>query len=369
MHRIFQPRHDHVEPDVEGIIYRDLASHAELADVVGCLTEDSVVICLCGMLVGQEPQYGALRDLLLSSPARLGAVSAGSRPPRSPNVALPTTRVRLARAWTEVKSGRMSARAALRRISVVVRESLGGEKPQLASRERVLDWAWTGPGPDVIDSTLVGPVTTVRVLHSWDYDSELRNPVRGESRSGIVFIESMGPLHPDFEVLRLFPYLTPEVWFSYVTSELATIEQRVGEPIVIAAHPRARDGELDSWYPGFHVTYGKSRDLIAHARLVLAAEPSTALGFCAMYETPALLLRPPRAFPDHLEDLASYEESMGLATVSAREFPSDWERLSAPGDKREKFLSLCIRNPNAPRKLFWETVAEDILSDSRAGVG
>ena len=108
------------------------------------------------------------------------------------------------------------------------------------------------------------------------------------------------------------------------------------------------------------MVHGRTRELVANARLVLAAEPRTAIGLCAMNDTPALLLRPPRAFPNHLEDLAAYAESRGLASTSAWDFPGEWEPAAALGSRREEFLAACIRNPEEGAQPFWPSVVADI---------
>jgi len=357
---IFQPRSDRLEPSAEGIRYRSLTTDAELAAAVDGLTDDDVVVAMCGMLVGQENQFARLRDLLLASQARVGAVSAGTRPPPLRGVASPGVGGRLVRAWNEVRAGRMSPAAAVRRASTLAAGALGGGGAPGRPRARSLDWAWTGPGVEVIDPSVLGAGTRVRALHTWDFDAELRDPVPRRARSGAVYLESMGPLHPDFPALGMKCHLTPTEWFSYVVQELSAIQPKIGEPITVAAHPRAEAGSLDAWYPGFQVGHGRTRELVANARLVLAAEPSTAIGLCAMYDTPALLLQPPRAFPDHLEDLAAYADALGLAFTSARDFPSEWEPAAALGSRREEFLATCIRNPEETVQPFWTSVVADI---------
>lgn len=367
--QIFQPRQDRIGPSVDGIRYRSLATDIELVDAVDTLTDDDVVIAMCGMLVGQERQFARLRDLLLASGARVGAVSAGTRPPQVPGVTTSGVVGRLRRAWNEVRAGRMSPMAAVRRAAHIASGGHGRDAARATPHRRGLEWAWTGPSVDVIDSAVRGPATRVRALHTWDFDVELRQPVERGDRSGVVYLESMGPLHPDFPVLGMQCHLTPEQWFAYVTSELSAIQVLLGEPITVAAHPRAQAGSLDSRYPGFQVMHGHTRELIANAGLVLAAEPSTAIGLCAMYDTPVLLLRPPRAFPDHLEDLAAYAAALGLAETSAQDFPREWQQVAALGPRREEFLAAYVRNPAATAQPFWQSVVDDIRAGGRAGVG
>lgn len=357
---IFQPRSDGIKPSVDGIDYRTMTSDAELVAAVDGLADDDVIVAMCGMLVGQEAQFARLRDLLLSSRARVGAVSAGTRPPQVGGLTSSAVRARLRRAWNEIKAGRMGPAIALRRAAAVTAGAVGLGAASPPRRSRSLVWAWTGPAVEVLDPALLDPGTRVRALHTWDYDAELREPAQRHARSGAVYLESMGPLHPDFPTLGMQCYLTPAEWFAYVNQELSEIERKLGEPITVAAHPRAENGSLDAWYPGFHVTYGCTRELVANARLVLAAEPSTAIGLCAIYDTPALLLRPPSAFPDHLEDLAAYAEALGLLSTSADEFPIAWERDAALGSQRHEFLATCIRNPEASAQPFWMSVLADL---------
>ena len=138
----------------------------------------------------------------------------------------------------------MSPSTALRLASTVAAGALGGGGAPHRPRPRSLDWAWTGPGVEVIDPSVLGAGTHERALHTWDFDAELRDPVPRRARTGAVYLESMGPLHPDLAVLNAPPHLTAENWFSYVNRELSAIQPKIGEPITVAAHPRVDAGSL-----------------------------------------------------------------------------------------------------------------------------
>ena len=355
VHRIFLPRQGSRRPASDGIAYRQFHTYTELAAATQRLVERDVVISLCGMLRGQEMHFVGLRKLLFDSAARVGAVAAGSVPPTKPL----TNTQRLFRVVRLAISGRLNVRAAARRLLTSVSGSKSGVT-SLRNGYWGLDWAWTGPSTYDLEPLLLAPKTQIRLMHTWDFDVELRYPVQRTQREGFVYVDSMGPLHPDFGVLQEQPYVSPQQWFKHVNAELVEIQARANQPVTVAAHPRAVPGSLDVWYPGFEVVYGRTRELVANACLVLSTEGSTVLGLCAMYDTPTLLLEAPAGWDGHLELLAAYAEELGLSLTSAACFPQLWHQVGSLGPRRDTFLSAWVRNPNAPLQPLWQTVIEDI---------
>ena len=355
IHALVLPRSDAPELDVDGLSYLEFVSVAQLTSATAELVCADVIVLLSGMERGAETRYHDVRELVLHCDARVGAVYAGTRPVEDVDPRLATAWGRILRVAGEVKAGRVSLSYLVRRL----RHLTFINRVKATPNRPVLDWAWTGPDPSVIDPSVVGPQTHFRALHTWDFDNELRHPVERTPRAGVVLIESMGPTHPDFSVLGIPTYVAADQWFADVRAWLAHLSEDLDERVTIAAHPRAQAGSLDRSYKPFDVIYGDSGSLVANARLVVAAEPSTALGWCALYGTPVALLRVADLYPGHLQQLQAYSRELGVPIIDNQEALLDavqHDDLNPdPG-----FVSEYMAADEAPRVPLWETIATDI---------
>jgi hypothetical protein len=357
VHQIYLPRPDFIATDTAGLCYRIFKEESAFVEACQQLEEDTVVITLCGMMVGEELKYHRFREALLTSKALVGTVYASNIPPPPQATSAGHAYRRVLRGLSKVLSGRLRSSHVARRFSDV--RALRAAVP--SQGRKPLIWQWVGPGESPIDPRVLGPETLTRHLHTWDYDQELRNPVIRSERRGVLFLDSMGPVHPDFAVLGMRTFITPESWFRYIRRELTRLNGESGQHILIAAHPRALPGSLDAWYEPFEVRYGQTRDLIANSCFVVAAEPSTALGLCALYDTPVLLLDPPKVHEGQLEYLATYRDLLPRVDVDFLDRAGARDRT---GDNRDissvSFVQRFLRDQDSPLQPFWATVIDDI---------
>lgn len=355
VHALVLPRSDAPVLDVAGLSYLEFVAVDQLASATAGLGDTDVIILLSGMESGAESRYHDLRELVLRCDARVGAVYASTRPIEDVDSSISTVWGRVLRATREVTAGRLSLSYMVRRL----RQMTFNSRVDVTPDRPPLDWAWTGPDPSIIDRLVIGPKTHIRALHTWDFDSELRHPVERIPRTRVVFVESMGPTHPDFSVLGIPTYVAADQWFADVRTWLARVAEDLGERVTIAAHPRAQAGSLDRWYEPFEVVYGASRAFLANARLVVAAEPSTALGWCALYGTPVALIHVADLYPGHWQQLQVYSRELGVPILE------DQEALLAAVrggdvDPEPGFVSRYMAADEAPRVPFWETIVADI---------
>lgn len=353
IHEVFLPRVDKVSLDVQDLRYRQIRTAGELHTLSKDLTPLDSVICFSGMFVNQEEQFSDLRDSLLRSKARIGAVSASTRPPVLSSESLLKKIRRALRmcSWAHLKLSVLRLRS-ICPWTTSSRIEGGGDRQSLA-------WVWAGPSAADVDPSLMNASTKIRLLHTWDMDEHLRRPPHSGERVGIVFVESMGPLHPDFAVLDIQTFLTPEKWFTFVRQQIALIERQLGESVVVALHPRGTAEEMHRWYRPYPLSTERIQNLIANAELVVAAEPSTALGLCALYDTPLWLLDAPELYPDHKLQMESYSRTLG---VPCERINGSVMRASGhlPPEDRVKFLREYVVAPGSQGRPFWEIVAEDI---------
>lgn len=227
---------------------------------------------------------------------------------------------------------------------------------------RSLDWIWAGTDVTSISPEFVGAHTRIRYLHTWDYDLILRTASLIESRpSAPVYLDAMGPLHPDFKVLSYEVEVSANDWFGLIDAFLTQIEERLGQAVIIAAHPRALVGSLDQLYRGRRVLYGQTASLIASASVVLVSNPTTSLGMVALYGKPAVALRMPNLWHGFWLEMNEYVGQMGLELLDAGSIPESWVPKNVDSDAYSKFIQCYVKRRDTPDDPFWEAVRRDLL--------
>ena len=76
--------------------------------------------------------------------------------------------------------------------------------PRKRNRVRALGFVWTATSIKDIDPIFIGPSTIKKYLHTWDFDLVQNHgaPTSGNPKT-IVYIDGLGPLHPDIKTLNL----------------------------------------------------------------------------------------------------------------------------------------------------------------------
>lgn len=229
---------------------------------------------------------------------------------------------------------------------------------------RPLDWVWVGTNTESVDPLLLGVNTKVRYLHTWDYDAILRAPgITNEESLFPVYLDAMGPLHPDFAILPYEVEVNADDWFRSVDEALTKIEACLGEPVVIAAHPRAPIGLLEQRYRGRKVLYGRTASVVAKASVVLFTDPTTALGMTAILGKPAVAIRVPRLWDGHWLEMSEYIDLMGLEVFEEGNVPAHWVPRAPDNSAYARFLDRYVKRQGTPEKPFWEEVRRDLLEN------
>ena len=365
IHDIFLQR------DVEGVVQpppgchvRSFSSIGELSTACLALTSNTAVIIMAGVGLRQFPTYRSMLVPLMKSRAVLTTVSAGQRP-LTPNESEPPSFVsRVRRHLHSLRSGKTTLASLARKAS----ERLGAsaillQPPLIPSGLRPLDWIWVGTNTESVDPLFIGENTKIRYLHTWDYDLCLRaSDISCEGRRMPVYLDAMGPLHPDFAIL---PYYQVEVdaddWFRTVDAALTQIEECLGEPVLIAAHPRALIGSLENRYRGRDVLYGQTYSAIAGASIVFFTDPTTTLGMTAILGKQAVAIQVPRLWDGHWLEMKEYIELMGLEVLEPGRIPAHWIPRPVNKSAYSSFLERYVKRPGTPDKPFWDEVRRDLL--------
>lgn len=349
-------------------VIRQFSSMKVLSAACRGLTRETAVIVISGVFLGEFVTHRPMLVALMKSSAVLTTVSAGQRPlaPLDPEGPHAASRVTDRISW-QLHTLR-TRQTTIADLALKVAQRIGASAFLMRSRLtrsgwRALDWIWVGTDIDSIDPLFIGVDTQIRYLHSWDYDLILRMSGADQTRPAApVYLDAMGPLHPDFDVLPYEVEVDADQWFRVIDEALTQIERSLGEPVVIAAHPRAPRGSLESVYPAREVRYGQTAALIASASVVLFSDPTTALGMAAIHRKPAVAIRVPRLWDGHWLEMEEYVGMLGLEVLDVGNIPVDWVPRAVDSDAYAGFLERYVKRQGTPESPFWEEVRRDLLS-------
>jgi len=231
---------------------------------------------------------------------------------------------------------------------------------------RPLDHIWAGSVVSGKASIFVAPSTTVTYIHSLDYDLILAlRASRGKSSPRVVFVDSMGPLHPDYLVQETSSAIPIQTYSDIICRGLDQIEKRLGTDVVIAVHPRAAFGVMEPWYGGRTLIYGKTTELIADATAVILANGSTAIGMAAIFQRPLVLLSSSRfdSIIQGMNKAFAQALSLPLIDLDAPQLPPF--TLDVNEEAYAQYVQKYIKRPNTPEEPFWSVVASEIVSGAK----
>jgi len=127
-------------------------------------------------------------------------------------------------------------------------------------------------------------------LNTADYDEFLlHREFHLENKNNyIVFLDQYLPYHPDARFLKI-KTVEPEKYFKEINSFFDKLEEKTGQKVIIAAHPKADLYKEINPYNNRTIFFNKSNDLVKQASLVLT-HASTAVCFPICYEKRLILL-------------------------------------------------------------------------------
>ena len=341
---------------------------SHLSSMCSSLTSEDVVIIIGGLNPGQVWESHKILHLLSATPAWLTSVSLGHIPnPILPGRIRSLTGNRFAWAFSRlVNPGRMQ-KAPQRLFSTVLGWALTSQRRmRLGGSNRPLDHIWVGTMVSGIASCYVASTTTITYIHTLDYDLVLALRSGGsQSTARLVFVDSMGPLHPEYLVHGSDSGVSIDVYSDLVCRALDEIEKRLGAEVVVAVHPRANFGVLEPWYGGRRLIYGQTPELVSGATVVIVAEGSAAIGMAAFFRKPLVLLASRKA--------DSFIQGMNGAFAQALDTPLiDLDALELPPftldvneDAYAEFVENYIKRRGTPEEPFWSVVASEIVSGTQ----
>ncbi len=340
------------------------SSIEQFRDLCSTLASQDVVIIIGGLHPSVVWRGRKIFPLLSATPARLTSVSLGHIPPP---IVCETQRSFFGSGFARVflllvnphrwkivpqrLAPPMFARAVAFQRRMRIRDNI-----------RPLDHIWAGTRVSGKASFFISPSTTVTYIHTLDYDLALA--ARGSNRTltpQVVFIDSMGPLHPDFFLLGA-SRISIQDYSEIVCRGLDQIEKKLGTEVVIAAHPRANEGVMEPWYGGRTIVYGKTTELIANATAVIASNGSTVIGMVAVFQRPLVLVSSSsfESLDQGMTRAFSQELSTPIMDLDAPELPP--LTLVVNEEAYAQYVQKYIKRPGTPEEPFWSVVASEIVS-------
>jgi len=238
--------------------------------IAGLVDPATVFVCLLGYSLQALPVFRALgskaRYVLLAT----NALPYGNIAPRASMVLRRS--LRLARVdWAESIFFRLpSALFGVGTAEVVI---AGGERSLTPFETR-----------------LAGPDTLVLWAHALDYDLFLAAEGSGEpvGTAHVVFLDQFLEGHPD-QWQQAEPFCDPTTYYSNLQRAFDDVEESLGTPVIIAAHPRSDYEARDPRFGGRAVVFGRTLDLVRGSRLVLGHD-STSIGMAVHFRRPVCFI-------------------------------------------------------------------------------
>jgi len=212
--------------------------------------------------------------------------------------------------------------------------------------------------------------------HMFDFDVYLKYLERQragqpiESVRHCVFLDEYFPFHPDAAASWMTRpvKLNPEEYYAGMNRFFDHVEERIGLPVVIAAHPRARYDQHPDFFNGRPVFRMQTVDLVARSALVIA-HASTAINFAVMFTKPITFVTS-NAIKDtfyqpRIVRLAEAFKKIPINVDNAlvKQFdPVKEQQVYEPG--YQAYMTDYIKVPGSPEKLLWAIVADELEKDA-----
>lgn len=328
---------------------------SDLKSALKTLSPDDVILGLAGMSIDQAWPYRRLRAAVFNTEVKLATITNGHSPFD-----------RWDTLWDKLKNlivipgGFLNiARRIVQFIINELKMAVGTVLTLLNRRK--LDYVFAGASVLGVDKLLVGKKTKVINIHSLDADAllEVESKPIPENDKYIVYLDSMGPLHPELTAYQLaFGREAPE-FFSSNLRCLVYLQKKLSKPCVVAAHPRAEQGQLDEYFSPYKVYHHQTPDLVANSVCVVA-EPSMSLGMAAWFNKPAIILSHNDLAEWNKQMIDDYRDALGCAVWDVTD-DSTWLIPKIDEERYENYRSSYLKQPGSIMKPFWQVVSDELL--------
>ena len=358
-----RPRGESV-PRATGVSVRRFTSESDLVESASRLSAGDCVITTVGTYIGQEKSLAPLVEAIGSSDALFTTIASGHRIHDAP-----TERdgSRIRSLGSLALALRLDLQSNPRRVPVVLRSAWRNRRTGTSSPPRALDAIWAGTTVESVRNDLIDERTKILFIHTLDYDlvRASRSLSPGPAVGKIVYLDTMGPEHPDYPVLGRRVITKPADWFASVRSAMGRIEATLGMEIAVVPHPRANPEETAIRYGHREVLTGSTAHAIRDSAFVLITDSTTSLGMVAALGKPCLALLTPMVHSQSHSRLAAYAHALGITVVDHDSIPDGLAVPLRDSEKQARFVNDFVKRKGTPEQDFWDFVAEQITTWER----
>ena len=238
--------------------------------------------------------------------------------------------------------------------------------PYWLRRTRPFDYLFLCGGSALQAFTDMVPEADQIWAHALDYDQVLASD-DGRSADGdqhIVFLDEYVPFHPDYISLGIAAPHTADEYYPKLTRLFLQLEEQLGLPVVIAAHPRANYASHPDYFCGRRVIQGQTCALIRGAKLVLT-HCSASNNFTVAYRKPALVLTT-RGLSKSVYGLPieCMALMLGCPIIDLDQLPDQVIQLPTVDDEKySQYFSGNIKRDGTPQDISWRIFANHLKND------
>lgn len=230
-----------------------------------------------------------------------------------------------------------------------------------------LVWPFMARRPDIIiyggEAMRPAPHEGRRLVsaHALDYDafSLLPSQPAEEGRRYALFVDQNLAAHPDFALLGQEAPVSAGAYYPAMRRFFASLEEHLGLPVIIAAHPRANAAETAALFGGRTVAAGRTAHLARDASLVLV-HYSTALNFAILGNAPVTFVETDEMRAACGPTVRLMAELTGRPLLSADRPPREWDTrlLEVKADSYTAYARRYIKEPGSIQAPFWRILLD-----------
>ena len=224
---------------------------------------------------------------------------------------------------------------------------------------------WYGASLQAVSTHFITPQTELVQLHEREFDQflELRQR-RICPNPNLVFVDGLGPLHPDFDKRwsTLKMNLSVGDYANLIEKHLNCLHQVSGLNVTVALHPSCTAGQERVLYPNLEVVKNKTAEAIASSQLVVQQSGSRAVYLAVLLRKPILTLTAESSPPNMKRWNEFMMRELGQAIAPFETYECGQINFDIDENRYQIFQDKYIAPPNSPQLLFWESVYRRIKS-------
>jgi hypothetical protein len=212
------------------------------------------------------------------------------------------------------------------------------------------------------ETRAAGSETRVLWAHTAAYDEFLEWQPHTPDRTptAVVFLDQYLEGHPD-QALHGGPFCDPANYYRNLRRAFDAVEDSLGVPVEIAAHPAATYSSRDSRFGGRPIRRGRTLDMIGSAQLVLVHD-STAVGGAVLCGVPVTFLTDDGIQRNAVRRLAAQVMAGWLGktvhNLDRDPMPAWRNELTVDRQRYDGYREAFLKRLGTPERPLWELFSD-----------